>query len=250
MMRAGTFMLMLCSLTFGCSIGEIGLGSNVVWSSSFESGTLDDWFRAPAGGTVVDVDAPQPVVTDELVHCGKHSAQLSSDGLGTGLWRALEENAMHYGAWFYVAPPTVPNDEVTLVQFATREGDLPATTDKSIRLLVRTAASGQLVLHVFDDRPPYLGLPLDDVPAVAMPERWFHLEVRFAAGNANDSSMLVWLDGRLVYSIESRPLDLGMPMYFAVVCAVDAERPAPYRVFVDDVVIASSPILSGTDYCD
>lgn len=242
-MSCGRLVLWL-GLMSGCVERSIDLGSNTIWRTSSESGTLDEWFAEPGGGLIRDSGGLEPTVTT-TARSGQFGLLLASPGdgvvRGVGAWRPIAQDGASYAAWFMVPDVQEPNDLATILLFAAPQGTAPAPGDTGLRVQLRTLPSGEHVLQVYDDPRPYRGQPLPDPPPVVVSGRWFHVEARLTRSAAGRFD--VWLNGRHVYRVvPPEPLDFGAGMYFAVVCDVEDRAVGPYRLFVDEIVIAASRV--------
>jgi hypothetical protein len=140
-------------LLFGCSPPSLDVGSNIVWSTDFESGDFSAWSAPPGtGGAYVDNPGPDTAsiaITTEQAHSGRYSAKLTSTAAmpesplqpnGAGMYKqATFPQAAYYSVWYYV-PQVYPSPaawdilrlnvpEAALDASAEAGGPLDASTD-------------------------------------------------------------------------------------------------------------------------
>jgi hypothetical protein len=110
------------TVLFGCSAPSLDVGSNIVWSTDFESGDFSAWSAPPGtGGAYVDTggpDTPSIAITTEQAHSGRYSAKLTSTAAppesplepnGAGMYKqGTFPQAAYYSVWYYV-PQVYPS---------------------------------------------------------------------------------------------------------------------------------------------
>lgn len=200
--------LAACSLLGACG-PKLELGSNVLWSTSHESGDLSDWYLAPGGGLVPDTSMSPVNVVAGPAHTGRYSLQLidlaASDTIGPGVYRELVSPPdAYYSAWYYIPRQYQTKSQWTIMKFRSRSDDDPNTISHGHDLNVRALPGGQVILYVYSHDATYLQAPLADPPAIVPVEAWFQLEVLYRPRTDETGKLLVWLDDRLVYDLENR----------------------------------------------
>ncbi len=251
-LRVRAACVALCVACSGCG-PRIDLGSNLIWATDHESGTLDAWSLPPGGGTFQD-DATNDTVSiaQGPAHSGQYSLQLSnggtSDSAGPAAFRELiEPDELYYSAWYYLPRAYQTNSQWTIQKFRFRsESDAGALGDGH-DLNLRTLPGGEMILYVVSHDPAYLQAPLADPPAFVPTQAWFHVEVRFRARTDETGRVLVWLDDRLVYDLENRRTAGSNDLVWSPCSIGEDVTPSPKVIYVDDVAISRSRVTrSGT----
>ncbi|HEX3776419.1 MAG TPA: heparin lyase I family protein [Polyangiaceae bacterium] len=238
--------LVACAACSACA--PLDLGSNLLWSTDHESGTLNDWSSAPGGGVFEDsVNSPVQVVAGPA-HSGRFSLELSdlgtSDTDGPGVHRDLETAPdAYYSAWFYLPQAYVTRSKWTIEQFLNQASTNPVVYGHDFELALRALPGGQLILFVFSHDPAYLQPPLSDPPALVPIGEWFQVEVFFRARSDESGELLVWLDDRLVYDIEDRRTLGPGDLVWTLSSVAEDVTPTP-TLYVDDAAISLSRVTT------
>ncbi len=262
------YIVLLCVALVGAACSEpVQLGSEILWQARHEDGDLREWEQDRRGGIVdgtVDVG-------DEHARAGRFSARLVNPGnridAGPCLWRRFEgQPRAFYSSWHLVPKAPTTRSGWTLHRFQTLvpekaagegggagmdpgaeggaggEGPLadgPAGEWRSvISLGMRSLPDGALALYVFDHSRDHLRLPLAVPPPILPEGRWFHLEVFYESSAEPEGRLVVWLDGRPVYTVTERSLGDGSNVTFGVCNAGESTEDEPTEVFVDDVLVS------------
>jgi hypothetical protein len=264
----------LAAICLGTGCGRtIDLGSDVVWSTSFESGDLSDWSSTPGTGAAIEFDAggsnPSVVVSTEQAHSGRYSAKFSSvaavpwasplyPGGGCLYKESAFPQAAYYSAWYFIPTYSETLSSWSILKFMVpidgSDGDVPDASGGSFAtalgqglnaselfdLSLRSLPSQQMTLDLFDARHQYLQSPLPDpVPHVPIGQ-WFQIECFYREDSAS-GELTVWLDGAPLYDIV-RPTG-GSPSVAFVVCSlVNGLSPQQATLYVDDVAVSWTPL--------
>ncbi len=210
MRRIARACALACLSTLCACSPKLELGSNVLWSTSNESGDLTDWYLPPGGGIVPDTSmSPTPAAVKGIAHTGSYSVLLSdlaaSDTIGPGVYRELDSPPdAYYSAWYFIPRQYQTKSQWTIMKFRSRSDDDPNTISHGHDLNLRALPGGQVILYVYSHDPMYLQAPLADPPAIVPVEAWFQLEVLYRPRTDETGKILVWLDDRLVYDLEQR----------------------------------------------
>jgi hypothetical protein len=241
----------------GCN-GSLALGTDIIWSTGFESGNWSDWSAAPGTGAAFDLDAGTSTstmtVSDEQAHSGRYSLKLSNANtsenynfpmVGAGLYRA--DNfpvAAFYSAWYFVEEFQPAGVIYTIFAFcdATSGGDagqpsggVPADTVK-VGLTVLPGAPATLELCQSDaEGCSALPNPPPQVPL----NQWFQIEAFLR--NAPDASaeVTVWYNGRSIYDLTGAlPAVAQQSVCFSVGSLHNEFQPASSTLYIDDVAVS------------
>jgi hypothetical protein len=251
----------------GCGHQPLDVGSNVVWSTDFETGDFSAWSAPPGtGGSYIEgmgSGNATVTVTTEQAHSGRYSAKLASapasQGLtayalgGSGLYKegAFPE-AAYYSVWYFVPQfyPDVTTWSILKLNFGL---GTPATVDASADAaptnVPESDASGELLelglmslpdqtmtIKLVDARHEYLTSPLPDpVPAIPIGQ-WFQIESYYEYAADSAGRLTVWLQGTKIYDIQ-RPMS-GNPIVYFTPCSLVDNLPSPSVLYVDDVTIS------------
>jgi hypothetical protein len=240
--------LSVAFLSLGCG-RELDLGSDVTWATDHESGTLDDWSRAPGGGIFQDEKVGDTVsIAAGPAHSGRFSLQLSnggsSDSDGPAVYRELvAPEEAYYSAWYYLPRGYQTNSQWTIQKFRWRSDSDATVISHGHDLNLRTLpGDDRLILYVVSHDPAYLQAPLADPPAFVEPRVWFHVEVSFRARSDETGRLLVWLDDRLVYDLENRRT-VGSSDVLWSPCSIGEDvQPSPKVLYVDDAAISRTRV--------
>jgi hypothetical protein len=255
--------------------GSLGLGSDIVWSTSFETGDLSDWSSAPGIGGPIQFDAggsaPQVTATTEQAHSGRYSAKFSSvaaipwaspyDPGGGCLYKESEfPQSAYYSAWYYLPSYHETLSAWSILKFmvplggsdggamldpdsganlATALGQALGASER-FDLSLSSLPGQQMTLVLLDARHQYLEPPLPDpVPHVPIGQ-WFQIESLYR-NSASGGELLVWLDGAPIYDV-LRPTGGNDSIAFAVCSLVNGLTPQQATVYVDDVAVSWSRV--------
>jgi hypothetical protein len=236
------------------------MGTDVIWSTDFESGDLSALTAPPGTGGVylsfTDAGAdggPDPTVaiSSEQAHSGRYSVKFTSSAAladpgplpagGGGVYKegAFPQNA-YYSAWYYVPQPYVTTTAWSILKFrgvvdpdSGVDGGLSELLDMSLE----SQPDGTMTIVLSDARHQYLTSPLPDPVPIVPVARWFQVESFYR--NANDSSgrLTVWLDGVPIYDID-RPTGPNSSVYFTPCSIVYDLTPPDAALYVDDIAMS------------
>ena len=262
-------------LSTGCG-RSLGLGTDVVWSTGFESGDLSDWpapVETDAGGS-----DPSVTVSTAQAHTGSYSAKLSSiasapqgspyePGGGCLYQRAAFPESAYYSAWYLLpsfyetlsawsilkfmipvaAAPSEDAGDGGPSSSGTPSTALGRALDASelFDLSVLSLPGQTMTLVLFDARHQYLESPLPD-PVPHLPVgTWFQIEAFFRHDDAGAGGELtIWLDGTLIYDVV-RPTGGQSETIFAVCSLANDLSPQDVTLYVDDVAVSWTRVTPG-----
>jgi hypothetical protein len=237
------FCVPLCAvLTTAC--GEpVVLGSDILWSTDHESGTLDDWSSEQRGGAYPGPREGSAIeITSERARSGGYSVKLTRPGIGADggplLFREIEASRAYYSAWYYVpsAPPAI--SYWTISQIRALPADDPDQAPHGINLNLRVLPGDEIVLLVFENDEAGLQAPLADPPAFVPVGRWFQLEFAYEPEDGAPGRLTVWLEGTRVYDVGTAPLIGEAGAYFMPCNVAKQLGSEPVEIFVDDVAVS------------
>ncbi len=234
---------LLALATLGATLAcrqTVDIGSNVIWSAGHETGDLTEWTQSGPGDFSGSAAAGPTVVAGEA-HSGSYSVHMSISNVA-GLWRqGTFPTEAYYSAWFYLPQPYQTITSWTIMTFGNAAPPDGGSIGEVTILNLRTLPGGEIVLFAFDDRLPYLQLPLAAPPAEVPVMKWFQIEVFYRNANDDTGRLSVWLDGRRVYDITNRPSGVGPALYLGMGNIPDRVLPRP-EIYVDDAVISTSRV--------
>lgn len=245
----------LIALVLACNAcgPRIDLGSNLIWATDHESGTLDAWSLPPGGGTIqYDASNDTVSIAQGPAHSGQYSLELSnggtSDSDGPAAYRELiDPDDAYYSAWYYLPRAYQTNSQWTIQKFRFRSESDAGVLGDGHDLNLRTLPGGEMILYVVSHDPAYLQAPLADPPAFVATQTWFHVEVLFHASTDESGRLLVWLDDRLVYDLENRRTAGSNDLVWSPCSIGEDVTPSPKVIYVDDAAISRSRVTrSGT----
>ena len=230
-------------LCVGC--GEpLNLGSNIIWQSDHESGTVGDWIDDDQGGVFVSGGGTYEVAT-EHAHSGTHSVRLTAAGQDeeaiAALWRRdVWPTEAYHSARFFIPTAVTTVGYWTIMRLCSGPMDEP--DPRGVDLNLRSLADGRLVLEVMHNRLEYLKLPLADPTPFVPIGAWFHVEVRLLCAIDETGYFDVWLDDRLVYEVHGRATAEGDDLYWATASIGNQFAEGSATLYVDDAVVSLSRV--------
>jgi hypothetical protein len=258
-MRQASLSRLLLSCAAAClGLGGCGpklnLGSNVLWATNHESGTLDDWSDAPGGGVMLDASGSTAAISTDFAHSGRYSLKLTDlaadDTNGPAVYRELMSPPdAYYSAWYYIPRAYTTNSEWTIQGFRWRAG---SGIGHGNDLDVRALPDGQVVLYVFSHDQNYLQAPLADPPPYVPVAAWFQVETLYRPSTTQTGLLKVWLNDRLVYDLENRvtvgaidgTLDGPIDVLWSPTDVAEDVEPAPPILYIDDAAISLTRVTT------
>lgn len=257
----------------GCG-RPLDLGTNIVWSTDFETGDFSPWSRPPGSGGVYVADAgpsdASVTITSEYAHSGRYSAKFASIAStppplpyptgGGGLFKqGAFPPAAYYSAWYYVPEVYETISSWTILSFrvpvdAEGGSDPDATFEESelvdddastnlpalldlIDLQLQSLPGLGLTIVLLDNRRPYLESALPSpVPSIPI-GRWFQIECFYHNEADSTGELSVWLNGTQIYDVH-RPMSSTPVVYFTPCSLADDLSPSNVAIYVDDVAIS------------
>ena len=225
------------------------LGSNVLWASTFEGGTFDEWTNFYDGSANAYPAPPDTIaVSTDYAHHGRYAAELTinagPDGTqeNTGLnLRGLPVQA-YYSAWYYLPRTISVGTFWLLFKFRLRTDAADSATDEEFYDLgLVNASDGSLTLSIYDHRSGN-ELPLVPPAPVVPVGVWFQIEAFYR--NAQDASgrLAIWLDGQQVVDVTGQPMAPTPWVEWDLVNVGENLTPSTAVVAIDDCAITFSRV--------
>jgi hypothetical protein len=233
----------------GCG-ARADVGSDVLWTARFETGTLSEWMNAP-GGLVTTSPAPPSLaeVSADRVHRGGFAAKLTIDaGAGAGQQTvALARKGSlpsegYYSAWYYLPRTTIVDGYWVLYKIRRRDvADDPATEGELFDLDLVSLPTGEMSLQLYDHRVQAV-VPLQLSDVVVPVGVWFQLEA-FYRNAADDTGRLrVWLDDTQVVDAGGSATSQTDWVEWSVTSIGESLEPSAAIVYVDDCAVSRTRV--------
>ncbi len=226
------------------------LGSDVLWVSTFEGGTFDEWTGITGGGANASPTPPNTIaVSTAYAHHGRYAAVLTvdagSDGAqeNTGLNRkgGLPVQA-YYSAWYYLPQTiTVGNFWIVFKLRLRTDANDSSTENEFYDLELTNAADGSLTLLLYDHQSG-TDVPIVTPAPVVPVSVWFQLEAFYRNAQDNSGRLTIWLDGRMVADVSGQPMAPTPWVEWDVVNVGENLTPSTAVVAVDDCAISLSRV--------
>jgi hypothetical protein len=228
----------------------LDLGTDIIWSTDFETGDFSDWEKPPGTGGQYGGGGPSDasvVVSSEQAHSGRYAAKFTNVAdfptpsippasliNGSGLFKEGPfPQGAYYSAWYFIPQSYETISGWNILQFNV-PGDavVPNDVDASAGLDASSADAGsvppsdlldlslgslppgqRMALFLSDSRRQYLTSALpSNVPFVPI-GRWFQIECYYNNTPTSSGELTVWLDGVQVYDVH-RPMSSNPSVYF------------------------------------
>jgi hypothetical protein len=240
------FSLLAClSLLVVSACGQqLDVGSDLLWTSRFESGIFDEWTSLPGGSTWTSSPANFIATSGEHVHAGSYAAKLTittpSDG-SRAISSLMREGGLpdeaYYSAWYYLPQKESVGAYWVLMKFRRRTNVTDANTVAELfDIDLKSLSSGEMALRIYDHTLPGDAAMLVVDPVVPV-GNWFQLEAFYR--NASDATgrLTLWLDGKLIADVVKAT---GTPGWVAWELSNIGESLTPQTVslYVDDCAIS------------
>ncbi len=229
------------------------LGSDVLWTAQFETGTFIEWTSQMGGGANAVPSPPNVIqVSTSQAHHGHYAAQLTIDTSGGGQQNAgLNRRgglppAAYYSAWYYI-PRTVTVGGFWLIfKFRERTAtDVDASNTELFDVGLVNTPAGELAVSLYDHRMAAPFQPPTPPPVVPV-SAWFQIEAYYR--NAPDASgrLTIWLSddargSRQIYDVTG-PMAPNPWVEWDVVNVGQNLTPAPTILNIDDCAVSLSRV--------
>lgn len=218
---------------------------DIFWSAGFEIGDISEW--TSHGGWIQQGSSPQYYVQTSIVHSGQYAVKLTintssntSQAAYLFYWDTLPQ-AAYYSAWYYIPRNIDTQHWWNIMQWkSTYNGNSDYSRPVFVldgALFGRQAIS---LCHLPDKetdkicwRQEIATLPTD---------QWVHIEVYYERDQV-DGRVIVWQDGVQLFDISGYPTVLSDgTLHWSVNHYSDDILPYPASIYLDDIVIAHTPI--------
>lgn len=244
-------LLSLLTLFFGAYLSQqqtwsrvkAAVATEIIWSTSHETGDLIDWYKDQSGAVYNTGDA-KISVTEEVAHTGRYALKKEVWGIdqnltATRIFRWAEHLREGYFSCWYMFP-TLPQVDGWLNVFQFKKKDYSTDqVDPTWYNEIKNKPQGTvLTLTHWEqewDIPPNINeaIPLQT-------NKWFHIEWYYKDG-IDDGIIKVWQDGLLIWdlrNLNTRGIDPDIqwaPSLYGI-----NVKPGHLVLYVDDCVISSS----------
>jgi hypothetical protein len=234
-------LLALAGSGGGCTT-RVNVGNSLLWFAEHETGDFTEWTADNKGGYSADPPDTSVVISTDFAHSGTHSVRLANAAPSVyetaRLWRqdSFPEEA-YYSAWYYLPQTYRTTGDWTIMQFNTPAGEDGGSDGLLLDVDLRSLPGGDMILDIYDHRPPYLRSPTAE-PAQPVPiERWFQIEVFYRNVGDKTGEFELFLDGRVNYDIH-RPFGLSSATSWSPCSSTVGLSPAESTLYVDDAAIS------------
>ena len=254
-MRAGIVPLLLAfalaTLVAGC--GRIDVGSDLLWTSRFETADFSEWTSQMGGQTEAFPAPPNTIaISNANAHTGSFSAALtiSAGPDGTQESAALARagdlpGEAYYSAWYYLPHSVQVGTFWVLFKFRERSNAADASTAaERYDMDLATLPSGEMTLQLYDHSTS-ANIPLDVTDPLVPVEQWFQLEAFYRPANDDTGRLTYWLNGQQVVDIAGKPTS---PTTWAEwdACSIGENlTPQTVTIYIDDCAISGSRVGLG-----
>lgn len=228
----------------GCG-GNVDLGSDILWTATFEGGTLDEWTNAKGGQVVMPPSPGSIQVSTDHVHGGHYAADLVIDAeSSSGQQNAVLARegdlpmAAYYSAWYYV-PVTVQVSDFWVIFKLRRRSvvDDASTVGELFDVDLVNDTEGEMTLQVYDFRANS-AVPLQVQGLVVPVGVWFQIEAYYRDASDSTGALTVWFDGREIVDLEGAATSPTPWVEWDVVSVGNNLTPATATLFADDCAIS------------
>jgi len=227
---------------------ESGPQGQFVWAADLESGDLSSWEADGCGGEF-NTGNGEARVTDAVAHSGRYSVELTvatDNGAdnATRLMRWCEpsqHDAAYFSAWYYFPQQVdVSAGWWNIFQFKSRS---ETSNDPWWILNVGNRQDGTMYVYLRDwIHEKSYEQNVKDLPV----GQWVHFEVFMRRAQDPTGEIMVWQDGTLLFHItnvqtnyDSGRVSWGVNSYSSGL------NPSPTVIYIDDVVMSTTPVGNG-----
>jgi len=231
----------------GCG-ARVDVGSDVLWSATFETGSFSEWLTAPGGA--VSPPAPPNVaeIATDRVHRGGFAARLTIDaaaGAGQQSVSLVRKGSLpteaYYSAWYYLPRTVTVNGYWVLSKIRKRDvADDPASEGELFDIDLVSMPTGEMGLQLYDHRSQ------DNAPLLANPVVpvgvWFQLEAFYRAAADDTGRFALWFDGTEVVELSGSPTSPTAWVEWSVDNLGEDLDPSTAVLYVDDCAVSRSRV--------
>jgi hypothetical protein len=235
----------------GACGSDLDVGSDVLWSARFESGTFDEWTGVPGRGAMAFPTDPNNKieVSTERAHNGSHAASLTIDASNAG----VQENALlsragdlpseaYYSAWYYLPRSVTVGTYWVIFKFRERTVATDMSTEAELfDLDLFGLPTGEMSLLLYDHRVGR-NIPLDVPDPIVAVGAWFHVEAFYRNAADTTGRLTYWLNGRLIKDLDGQAMAPTSWIEWDVCSVGETLTPSPAVLFVDDCAVSRSRV--------
>lgn len=220
----------------GAAGGEEGEPSPL-WSADQETADFEQWLADGRGRRFAE-GSGSVEISEELARSGTHAIEATIAATNGELHQAVMGRDVslaegRYSAWYYV--PIMPQTVAAVIMKLSNGGvvdrydiDLQASEGDEPRLRLYEHES-----RGFLTAPAITPFPIG---------QWVHVEALYRSTPEADGRVVVLQDGEPVLDSGARPTAVdAQVVFFCGISSYDV-RPAPFRLFIDDVSIAPASV--------
>jgi hypothetical protein len=241
--------LALAAFVAGCG-PKLSVGSDVLWSATFESGSFSEWTDVGRGPEAFPEAGDSTVVSNGRAHDGTYSTKLTIDTSIAG----EQQNTLlsrvgdlpvegYYSAWYYLPSAVTVGTYWVIFKFRLRtNASDDSTTTEFYDLDLVNSSPGQMSLILYNHRTPVHEIPLD-VPHPNVPVgTWFQIESFYRNTQDNTGHLTFWLDGQPIIDIAGQPM-APTPWIEWEVCSIGVDlMPSPAVIYIDDCALSQTRV--------
>jgi len=250
-LATATALALVCG---GCG-PDLDIGSDVLWSARFESGSFDEWTAVPGrGAQAFPMNAASGMtnkieVSSERAHHGSYAAQLTIDASTAG----MQQNALlsragdlpveaYYSAWYYLPRSVTVGTFWVIFKFRQRTvASDDSTAGELFDLDLRAIPSGEMTVLLYDHRQGR-NVPLDVADPVVQVSAWFHVEAFYRNTQDSTGRLTYWLNGRLIKDITGQAMAPTSWIEWNACSIGETLTPSPTVLFIDDCAVSRSRV--------
>jgi len=241
--------LALAAFVAGCG-PKLSVGSDVLWSATFESGSFSEWTDVGRGPEAFPEAGDSTVVSHDRPHDGNYSAKLTIDTSMAG----EQQNTLlsrvgglpvegYYSAWYYLPSAVTVGTYWVIFKFRLRtNASDDSTTTEFYDLDLINSSPGQMSLVLYNHRTAVHEIPLD-VPHPSVPVgAWFQIESFYRNVQDNTGRLTFWLNGQPIIDIAGQPM-APTPWIEWEVCSIGEDlMPSPAVIYIDDCALSQARV--------
>ncbi len=252
--RTRALVLAAAALTLVAAGGcgpNLDVGSDVLWSATYETGSFSEWMAVPGRGAEAFPEAGDSIaVSTEHAHHGTYAAKLTIDTSVAG----EQQNTLlsrvgdlpvegYYSAWYYLPSAVTVGTYWVIFKFRLRtNADDESTTTEFYDLDLVNRAAGQMSLILYNHRTAVHEIPLD-VPYPSVPVgSWFQIESFYRNAQDDTGRLTFWLDGQQIIDINGQAM-APTPWIEWEVCSIGEDLSAsPAVLYIDDCALSQTRV--------
>jgi hypothetical protein len=245
--RGISTIALLSTLAAGC---QLDVGSDLYWTSRFETGDFSEWTSVDGGQTEAFPMPPNMIaVSNAEAHHGGYSAALTI----TAGPDNVQENALltragglpaeaYYSAWYYLPRSVSVTTFWVLFKFRMRtNASDPATAGELYDMDLATMSSGEMTLQLYNHQTS-ANIPLDVPDPVVPVEQWFQLEAFYRPANDATGRLTYWLNGQQVVDLAGNPTSPNSWAEWDACSVGENLTPQTVTIYIDDCAISRSRV--------